>query len=244
MRVRMLVVAQTLMLTRRPTTMTRAMHVARSLPFAQQGRSSFLGLHRAQAGRPSHSTINSRKQGWSRAGLMGAAGGVIGGFVLDRQSPSVSMSMSMSMRGGGEGEGGASSSHRIGAENLLPGGMTTREHLFLLPLRHNKPNGEQLEVFVRELVLSKNKDRADLPSLVFLQGGPGFQAGRPVTSESGWVKRALEEYRVFLLDQRGTGRSSPITHETLAMIKDPAEQAEYGSSDVSGEREVTKLQFH
>ena len=158
---------------------------------------------------------------------MGAAGGMIGGLVLDRQSPSVSMSMSMRGGGGGGGEG-SSSSHRVGAENLLPGGMITKEHFFLLPLRHDHPNGGQLEVFVRELVLSKNKDRADLPSLVFLQGGPGFQAGRPVTAESGWMKRALEEYRVFLLDQRGTGRSSPITHETLTMMKDPGEQAEYG----------------
>ncbi|EKX41522.1 hypothetical protein GUITHDRAFT_158215 [Guillardia theta CCMP2712] len=107
--------------------------------------------------------------------------------------------------------------------------MITKEHFFLLPLRHDHSNGGQLEVFVRELVLSKNKDRADLPSLVFLQGGPGFQAGRPVTAESGWMKRALEEYRVFLLDQRGTGRSSPITHETLTMMKDPGEQAEYVS---------------
>jgi pimeloyl-ACP methyl ester carboxylesterase len=41
--------------------------------------------------------------------------------------------------------------------------------------------------------------------LVFLQGGPGFAAGRPVSAESGWIKRALQDHRVFLLDQRGTG---------------------------------------
>ena len=41
---------------------------------------------------------------------------------------------------------------------------------------------------------------------------------------TGWLKRALEDYRVLLLDQRGTGRSTPlgdIPGET------PAAQAEY-----------------
>ena len=32
---------------------------------------------------------------------------------------------------------------------------------------------------------------------------------------SGWVGRVTEEYRLLLLDQRGTGRSTPVTHETL-----------------------------
>jgi len=31
-----------------------------------------------------------------------------------------------------------------------------------------------------------------------------------------WLKRALEEYRVLLLDQRGTGRSTPANRQTLA----------------------------
>ena len=47
------------------------------------------------------------------------------------------------------------------------------------------------------------------PWLLYLQGGPGFEAPRP-TEASSWLKAALHHgFRVVLLDQRGTGRSSP-----------------------------------
>lgn len=39
--------------------------------------------------------------------------------------------------------------------------------------------------------------------------------------------RAIEEYRVLLLDQRGTGRSSPINHQTLARLGTPDRQVAY-----------------
>jgi pimeloyl-ACP methyl ester carboxylesterase len=47
---------------------------------------------------------------------------------------------------------------------------------------------------------------------VYFQGGPGFEAVRPTRNPNnpGWVDRALKEFRVLMLDQRGTGRSSPI----------------------------------
>jgi pimeloyl-ACP methyl ester carboxylesterase len=62
---------------------------------------------------------------------------------------------------------------------------------------------------------------------VFLQGGPGFPAGRPVSADSGWVKRALETHRVFLLDQRGTGRSTAVTWESLLALGHAQKQADY-----------------
>ena len=55
--------------------------------------------------------------------------------------------------------------------------------------------------YTRALLIFENL----FQGLIFLQGGPGFAAGRPVSAESGWIKRALQDYRVFLLDQRGTG---------------------------------------
>jgi pimeloyl-ACP methyl ester carboxylesterase len=67
--------------------------------------------------------------------------------------------------------------------------------------------------------------RSQLPYLIYLQGGPGFAAPR-VSVTSGWVKRALKEYRVLLLDQRGTGRSSPISTQTLGHLP-PPQQFEY-----------------
>ena len=62
-------------------------------------------------------------------------------------------------------------------------------------------------MFTREVA---DPDGTDRPYLVFLQGGPGFEATRPTGPPSGWLKRALAEYRVLLLDQRGTGRSTPV----------------------------------
>jgi pimeloyl-ACP methyl ester carboxylesterase len=46
--------------------------------------------------------------------------------------------------------------------------------------------------------------------LLFLQGGPGFEATRPTAPPTGWQKRAIADYRVLLIDQRGTGRSTPV----------------------------------
>src|SRR5699024_8952117 len=53
---------------------------------------------------------------------------------------------------------------------------------------------------------------SDKPYLVFLQGGPGVEAPRPVTPVGAdtWLARALADFQVVMLDQRGTGRSNPI----------------------------------
>jgi pimeloyl-ACP methyl ester carboxylesterase len=107
-----------------------------------------------------------------------------------------------------------------------PGTVLT-DHTFLVPLDHGRPEGEQIEVFGREVVAVGKADRADsLPWLVFLQGGPGFPAQRPVGRQL-WLDRALDDYRVLLLDQRGTGRSSKITARSLTPLGPAAKQAEY-----------------
>jgi pimeloyl-ACP methyl ester carboxylesterase len=88
----------------------------------------------------------------------------------------------------------------------VPGAiLTEREHA--VPLDHARPDGPQITVFTREVAAPDGTDR---PYLVFLQGGPGFEAARPTGPPSGWMKRAIEDYRVLLLDQRGTGRSTPV----------------------------------
>ena len=102
------------------------------------------------------------------------------------------------------------------------------DHLFGVPLDYYDRRGPQLSVFAREVVAKQNAGRsaADLPWLLFLQGGPGFGAPRPA-GDGGWLKRALEDYRVLLLDQRGTGLSTPVNRHTLARRGGPREQAEY-----------------
>jgi pimeloyl-ACP methyl ester carboxylesterase len=105
-----------------------------------------------------------------------------------------------------------------------PGTVLT-DRFFGVPLDHQRPDGEQIEVFAREVVAA-DKAEADLPWLLFLQGGPGFGAQRPEGRES-WLDRALNDYRVLLLDQRGTGRSSPANRRTLARLGSAQAQADY-----------------
>lgn len=106
----------------------------------------------------------------------------------------------------------------------LPG-LILIGHEFTVPLDYNQPAGEQLTIFLRELVAT-GKESANLPYLIFFQGGPGSGAPRP-DGNQGWWKRALQEYRVLLLDQRGTGRSTPVTTQTLARFATPQAQADY-----------------
>jgi pimeloyl-ACP methyl ester carboxylesterase len=100
--------------------------------------------------------------------------------------------------------------------------MVVTEHMFSLPLDHAGLDGETTDVFAREVVASGRADEK-LPFLVFLQGGPGHEAPRPPGNAS-WLPRALQDYRVLLLDQRGTGRSTRLDARTLAGHS-PEEQA-------------------
>jgi pimeloyl-ACP methyl ester carboxylesterase len=98
----------------------------------------------------------------------------------------------------------------------LPGLVLT-DHSFELPVDHSDHDatgGELLTVFARE-VCAPGREDDDLPWLLFLQGGPGFAAPRPA-DRSGWLGRALEDHRVLLLDQRGTGRSTRQDRHSLA----------------------------
>ncbi|MEV6121727.1 alpha/beta fold hydrolase [Streptomyces sp. NPDC052077] len=105
-------------------------------------------------------------------------------------------------------------------------GVVLTDRRFTVPLDHDDPAGETIELFAREVVASDRAHRADLPWLLYLQGGPGFGANRFV-GRPAWLGRALEEYRVLLLDQRGTGASTPANRQTLPLRGGPAEQAEH-----------------
>ncbi len=106
-------------------------------------------------------------------------------------------------------------------------GLILADHEFQVPIDYTQPDGARLTVFAREVVAAR-KATEDLPWLVFLQGGPGFGAPRPVDATTlEWIGRAVKDYRVLLLDQRGTGRSTPIGYQSLARFKSPQEQADY-----------------
>lgn len=108
------------------------------------------------------------------------------------------------------------------ATSRLPGLVVT-EHEVTVPLEHGDPGGERISVYARELVASRKRGRA-LPWLVYLAGGPGVRAPRP-TGRGGWLGRALADHRVLLLDQRGTGRSTPQTRQSLSRLGCPEAQA-------------------
>src|SRR3954471_9131255 len=103
-------------------------------------------------------------------------------------------------------------------------GLRFADHTVTVPLDHARPGDGTIEVFAREVVAA---DRAgdDLPWLLFLQGGPGGKSPRPLRADS-WVAHATRTHRLLLLDQRGTGRSTPLTARTVAGRTDAA-LAEY-----------------
>ncbi|NJP97522.1 alpha/beta hydrolase [Nonomuraea sp. FMUSA5-5] len=102
----------------------------------------------------------------------------------------------------------------ITATYTIPG-MRVRDHVERVPLDWSDPEAT-ITVFARELV-DPARDGEDLPCLLYLQGGPGGKGPRPVGT-SGWLGRALETYRVILLDQRGTGRSSRIDGRVMSAL--------------------------
>jgi pimeloyl-ACP methyl ester carboxylesterase len=113
---------------------------------------------------------------------------------------------------------------RVPVTRHVPGLVLT-EHELSVPLDHGDPDGLQLTVFAREV---SDPDGRDRPLLLYLEGGPGTEAPRPARhpTSPGWLDRALQDFRVVLLDQRGTGRSTPVGAPALGG-RTPQEQAAY-----------------
>ncbi|MGW6403407.1 alpha/beta fold hydrolase [Streptomyces sp. NPDC055134] len=104
-------------------------------------------------------------------------------------------------------------------------GVVLTDRRFSVPLDHDHPEGESIELFAREAV-AIGKEHANLPWLLYLQGGPGFGANR-FSGKQAWLGTALQDHRVLLLDQRGTGSSTPANRQTLPLRGGPREQADY-----------------
>ncbi|QGU28208.1 alpha/beta fold hydrolase [Microbacterium oryzae] len=93
-------------------------------------------------------------------------------------------------------------------------GMRAREQRVTVPLDWTQPDGESIELLVRELV-DPERDHPETPLLTYLQGGPGGANPRPLARD-GWIAEALDTYRVVLVDQRGTGGSTPLDARVVA----------------------------
>jgi pimeloyl-ACP methyl ester carboxylesterase len=114
--------------------------------------------------------------------------------------------------------------NNMNAQPFIDAGVKFTPHYFQVPLDYATPEKDSIEVFARELSLVSDGEN-EKPFLVYFQGGPGFPSPRQ-NGFNGWVKRVMQQYRVLLLDQRGTGNSSVISHQTLAHLT-PNEQADY-----------------
>ncbi|MFK4221926.1 alpha/beta fold hydrolase [Streptomyces sp. NPDC019890] len=102
----------------------------------------------------------------------------------------------------------------------------TVDHVFTVPLDHSAPHGPDIQVFAREVV-DPGRAGEGLPWLLYLQGGPGGKSPRPSAGSPSWLPQALKTHRVLLLDQRGTGRSTPVTARSAARFASPAQLAAY-----------------
>lgn len=116
-----------------------------------------------------------------------------------------------------------SATHTAGSIAWMQDGTGVVDHHFTVPLKHEVPDGEQIRVYAREYRTAEGQDK---PWLLYLQGGPGGKGSRPARV-SGWMAEALKHYRVLMLDQRGTGLSTPINRHTLELRGTPAAQAAY-----------------
>lgn len=92
-------------------------------------------------------------------------------------------------------------------------GLRVRDITLEVPLDWaDSASARRIDVFAREV---SKPGMQDAPVLLFLQGGPGGKGPRPAP-EGGWIGEALKTHRVLLLDQRGTGRSTPVDRAAIA----------------------------
>ncbi|ATG46169.1 proline iminopeptidase [Celeribacter ethanolicus] len=105
-------------------------------------------------------------------------------------------------------------------------GLVLTDHSLAVPLDWSKPEGETITLFAREVVDPMRK-HDDLPCLLFLQGGPGGKSNRPQDGTPPWLDVALKQFRVILMDQRGTGRSSPVEGRHMAAFATAEKGADF-----------------
>ena len=103
--------------------------------------------------------------------------------------------------------------------------MVVTGHRIDVPLDWNEPSGATISVHAREVVAAEHADDAKRPAIVWFQGGPGHEVAFP-DHRGSWLEQLLTRYRVLLLDQRGTGLSTPLEARSLP-FSDPVAFGDY-----------------
>jgi hypothetical protein len=113
------------------------------------------------------------------------------------------------------------SARRINLFFSVVGKVTKENSLWLEALQSLSLSPTQR---AKDYVTNSNLQNADTMAL-YLQGGPGFGSPTPMvslalTKESSWAAAAIDNgyQQIILMDQRGTGRSTPITKQTLEQL--------------------------
>ncbi|OCK76179.1 proline iminopeptidase [Lepidopterella palustris CBS 459.81] len=119
--------------------------------------------------------------------------------------------------------------------HLIPGKLKTTEHFFEVPRDYSKPSSGTIKLFARsarkaekpaDYSPTEDLKKTQLPWLLYLQGGPGFECRAP--QNHAWTQTILDKgYQILYLDQRGTGLSTPLCASTLGLRGDETVQANY-----------------
>ncbi|KAF1956482.1 alpha/beta-hydrolase [Byssothecium circinans] len=128
--------------------------------------------------------------------------------------------------------------------HLVAGKLRITEHFFQVPRDYTNPSLGTLNIFARSArkvdkpasytpsssALHPTDPKKDqLPLLIYLQGGPGFEVASP--EKLSWTQFMLDKgYQVLTLDQRGTGLSTAISQSSLQLRGDEKVQVEYMKS--------------
>ena len=119
---------------------------------------------------------------------------------------------------------------------LRSGKLKVTELFFKVPLDQANPSSGTIRIFARSvtrhdaptspLTEKEARKQEQKPWLLWLQGGPGSPCAPPRSTP--FINLMLDRgYKILYMDQRGTGLSTPVSAETLALRGDVRQQADY-----------------